>query len=327
MNVIGRSLVLGCLAFGLLAAAPLRAQEPYPSKPIRLVLGFAPGGISDVLGRALAQRLSTQLGQQVVVDNKPGAGGSIAANIVATAPNDGYTLWLQDMTSHAINATMYTKLPFDPITAFAPISLVAYTPLMIAVHPSQSARTVAELVAFLKANPQKHSYGSAGNGTPNHLAAELMLKQAGLKDIVHIPYKGSAPTVQALLANDVAFSFLSMPPAVAAVNSGQLVGLAVTSAARVGAAPNVPTMVEAGFPGFEMVVYTGILAPAGTPRPIIDKLNAEIAKAVASPEVLAVYKGIGAEAVTNSPAAFRAQMERDVAMYAPMIKASGAKID
>ncbi len=231
------------------------------------------------------------------------------------------------MTSHAINTTMYTKLPYDAITAFAPISLVAYTPLMIAVHPSQPTKSVQELIVFLKANPGKYSYGSAGNGTPNHLAAELMLKGAGLTDVVHIPYKGSAPTVQALLSNDVAFSFLSMPPAVASVSSGQLVGLAVTSRTRVGAAPNIPTMIEAGFLGFEMVVYTGILAPAGTPRPIIDKLNAEIAKAVAAPEILTVYKTIGAEVVTNSPEAFRAQMERDIAMFAPMIKASGAKID
>lgn len=247
MNVIGRIAVFCCLVLVSLAGTPSHAQEPYPSKPIRMILGFAPGGISDVLGRALAQRLSTQLGQQVVVDNKPGAGGSIAAALVASAPPDGYTIWLQDMTSHAINTTMYTKLTYEPIAAFAPISLVAWTPLMLAVHPSQPTRTVAELVAFLKANPSKYSYGSAGNGTPNHLAAELLLKRAGLTSIVHIPYKGSAPTVQALLANDVAFSFLSMPPAVAAVNGGQLVGLAVTSPTRVGAAPNVPTMIEAGF--------------------------------------------------------------------------------
>jgi tripartite-type tricarboxylate transporter receptor subunit TctC len=308
-------------------AAPVHAQDGYPNKPIHMILGFAPGGISDVLGRSLAQRLSSQLGQQVVVENKPGAGGSIAAAYVASAAPDGYTIWLQDMTSHAINATMYSKLTYDSVNAFAPISLVAWTPLMLAVHPSQPTKTVPELIAFLKANPDKYSYGSAGNATPNHLAAEMMLKGAGLSKVVHIPYKGSAPTVQALLSNDVSFAFLSMPPAVANVNNGQLVGLAITSKTRVGAVPNVPTMIEAGLPGFEMVVYTGILAPAGTPRAIIDRLNAEIAKALVSEDVKAVYKNIGAEAITSTPEELRTQMARDIATFAPMIKASGAKID
>jgi tripartite-type tricarboxylate transporter receptor subunit TctC len=311
----------------LLAAAPAAAQDAYPSKPIRLVLGFAPGGISDVLGRALAVRLSQTIGQQIIVENRPGAGGSLAAGFVAKSAPDGYTIWLQDMTSHAINQSLYSNLPYHPINDFAPITLVAYSPLMLAVHPSQPTHTVKELVEYLQTNKERRTYASAGNGTPNHLAAELLRKIAGISDLVHVPYKGSAPSVVALLGNEIAFSFLSMPPAVANVRNGKLRGLAVTSANRVSAVPNLPTMVESGYPDFELVVYTGVLAPAGTPAPIIARLNAELAKTVASDDVKNVYATIGAEGITDSPAEFRAMMEKDIAKYAPLVKASGARVD
>jgi len=327
MNTLRRGLVAAVAAMALAPMHVAHADETYPNKPIRLVLGFAPGGISDVLGRALAAEVSNSLGQQVVVDNRPGAGGSIAAALVAKAPNDGYTIWLQDMTSHAINASLYKNLTYDPVKDFTPITLVAYTPLMLAVHPSQPTNTVAELVNFLKSNPARRTYGSAGNGTPNHLAAEMLKNIAKVPDIVHVPFKGSSPTVTALLANDVAFSFLSMPPAVSNVSSGKLRGLAVTSAARVGAAPNVPTMIEAGYPGFEIVVYTGILAPAGTPQAIVDKVQAAFVKAVQSEKIKSVYAQIGAEGITNTPEAFRAHIDRELASYAALVKESGAKVD
>ena len=327
MNTLCRSLVAATLALGAAIAPSVHAQDAYPNKPIRLILGFAPGGISDVLGRALAAEMSNSIGQQIIVDNRPGAGGSIAAALVAKSPNDGYTIWLQDMTSHAINAALYTNLTFDPLKDFAPITLVAYTPLMLAVHPSQPTNTAQELVAYLKANPSRRTYGSAGNGTPNHLAAEMLKNIAGVNDVVHVPFKGSAPTVTALLANEVAYSFLSMPPAVSNVQAGKLRGLAVTSTARVAAAPNVPTMIEAGFPGFDIVVYTGILAPVGTPQPVLTKLNAEFAKAVQSDRIKGIYAQIGAEAITNTPEAFRTHMEKELAKYAVLVKASGAKVD
>ena len=314
------------LAVGITAGTPALAQDAYPNKSIRLILGFSPGGISDVLGRALAARLSTQLGQQIVVENRPGAGGSLAAGFVAKAPNDGYTIWLQDMTSHAINQSLYKGLPYHPVNDFAPISLVAYSPLMLATHPSQPTNSVKELVEYLKTNKERRTYATAGNGTPNHLAAEMLRNLAGLGELVHVPYKGSQPSVVALMGNEIAFSFLSMPPAVSGVKNGQLRGLAVTSAKRVSAVPEIPTMIESGFP-VELVVYTGVLAPAGTPAPIIQKLNAELARTVVADEVKKIYATIGAEAITNSPAEFKAMMESDIGKYGALVKAAGARID
>jgi tripartite-type tricarboxylate transporter receptor subunit TctC len=323
MSSLRRALVVLMLPF---AAGAALAQDAYPSKPIRLVLGFSPGGISDVLGRALAARLSQNVGQQIVVENRPGAGGSVAAGVIAKAPNDGYTIWLQDMTSHAINQSLYKDLPYHPVNDFAPISLVAYSPLMLAVHPSQPTQNVKELIEYLKANKDRRSYATAGNGTPNHLAAEMLRNIAGLAELVHVPYKGSQPSVLALMGNEVAFSFLSMPPAVSGVKNRQLRGLAVTSAKRVSAVPEIPTMLEAGYP-VELVVYTGVLAPAGTPAPIVAKLSAELAKAVVAEDVKKIYATIGAEAVTNSPAEFRAMMESDIKKYGALVKASGARVD
>ena len=324
MRTWSRALAALLAAF---CAATASAQDAYPNKPIRLILGFAPGGISDVLGRALAASLSRNIGQQVIVENRPGAGGSLAAGYVKGQAPDGYTIWLQDMTSHAINQSLYTSLPYHPINDFTPITLVAFSPLMLATHPSQPTKNVKELIEYLKANKDRRTYASAGNGTPNHLAAELLKNLAGLTELVHVPYKGSSPTLVALLSNEVAFSFMSMPPAVSNVKSGKLRGLAVTSTKRVAAAPDVPTMIESGIPNFEIVVYTGILGPAGLPAPIVAKLNSEFAKAVADEQTKTVYANIGAEGITNTPQAFRAMMEADIAKYAPMVKASGARID
>jgi tripartite-type tricarboxylate transporter receptor subunit TctC len=212
MNIASR------IAAALLLAAlqgAATAQDAYPSKPIRLVLSFDAGGISDVLGRALATKISGSIGQSMFVENRPGAGSTVAAAHVAGSAPDGYTVWLQDLTAHAINATLYRKLAFDPIKSYAPVTLVAYSPLMLTVHPSSPAETLGELVALLKANPSKSFYASAGNGTPNHISAELLKRAAGVPEVVHVPYKGRAPSVQAVLANEVNFSFISMPPTVA----------------------------------------------------------------------------------------------------------------
>ncbi len=327
MNMLCRSLIAISIALGATGPAFVQAQAQYPAKPIRLILSFEAGGISDVLGRTLAAKVSSSIGEQIVVENKPGAGSTLAANYVAKSAPDGYTIWLQDMTAQAINATMYRRLPYDSVKDFAPITLVAFSPLMLVVHPNQPAKTVGELVAFLKANSGKSTYASAGSGTANQIAAEILTRSAGVTDVVHVPYKGSTPSAQAVLANDVTFSFLSMPPSVANVKAGKMRGLAVTSARRVGAAPDVPTMMESGFPNFELVVYSGILAPAGTSPAIISKLNAEFAKAVASDDVKAVFARIGAEGLTNTPEAFRALMESDIRRLAPLVKASGASVD
>ena len=327
MKRVRRSLVTAIIAIGTLGAPALHAQDAYPSKPIRMILGFSAGGISDVLGRTLAQKISTSLGQQIVVENKPGAGGTVAADLVAKSPPDGYTIWLQDMTAHAINATMYKKLPYDSLKAFEPITLVAYTPLVLVVHPDQPAKNVQELVAFLKANQGKANYASAGSGTANQIAAELLKRTANVPDVTHVPYKGSTPSAQAVLANEVNFSFLSMPPAVSNINAGKMRGLGITSAKRVPALGDVPTMIESGFPGFELVVYSGILAPAGTPKPIIDKLHAEFVKAVQSDDVRQAFAKIGAEPMTMSPSELRAMMGKDIERLAPIVKASGATVD
>ena len=260
-------------------AGPTQAQIDYPTRAIRLVVAFPAGGISDVLARAIAAKMSTTIGQNVFVENKPGAGSTLAGDLIAKSAPDGHTIWLQDMTAHAINATLYAKLPYDSIRDFAPVTLVASTPLMLVVHPSTPARTLAELASYLKANAGKLSYGSSGNGTPPHLAGEMLKTMSGL-DVQHVPYKGSAPATLAILANEVVFTFSTMPPAVSNAKAGKLRAIAVTTAKRVGAMPDVPTMIEAGLSGFELVLFTGILAPPGTPASIVSKLNAEFAKEI-----------------------------------------------
>ena len=310
----------------LLAGAPAHAQADFPKQSIRMVVGFAPGGISDVLARAIAAKMSNNLGQTVLVDNKPGAGTTIAGDLVAKAAPDGYTVWLQDMTTHAINATLYPKLPYDSVKDFTPVALVASTPLMLVVHPSSPARTVKELAAQLKASPGKLSYGSSGNGTIIHLASEMLKTSQGL-DVVHVPYKGSNPATQAILANEVGFVFSTMPPAMANSKSGKLRALAVTTPKRVAAAPDVPTMAEAGIPNFEVVLYSGILGPKGMDPAVVRKLNAEFAKAVQSDEIKKVYENIGADAIAITPEALGDMMGKEIAKYAPVVKASGAKVE
>jgi tripartite-type tricarboxylate transporter receptor subunit TctC len=324
--------VAKCLAraafcgLALLAAGSALAQADYPRQPIRLVVGFAPGGISDVLARALAAKLSTQIGQAVIVENKPGAGTTIAGDFVAKAPPDGYTIWLQDTTTHAINATLYPKLPYESMRDFTPIALVASTPLMLVVHPSSPARSVRELAALIKAEPGKMSYGSSGNGTIIHLASEMLKTSQGL-DAAHIPYKGSSPATQAILANEVSFVFSTMPPAVSNVKAGKLRALAVTTPRRVAAAPDVPTMGEAGVPNFDVVLYSGILGPKGMDPAIVRKLNAEFARVLQSEDMKKVYENLGADPISVTPEAFGEMMARDIARYAPVVKASGAKVD
>lgn len=313
-------------ALGLLAGGAALAQSDYPRQPIRMIVGFAPGGISDVLARAIAVKVGQQLGQTVIVENKPGAGTTIAGELVAKAAPDGYTIWLQDITTHAINASLYPKLPYDTQRDFAPIAMVASTPLMLVVHPASPVRTVKDLAAQAKAEAGKMSYGSSGNGTIIHLASELLKSSQGM-DAVHIPYKGSGPATQAILANEVSFVFSTMPPAVSNVKAGKLRALAVTTPRRSAAAPDVPTMGEAGVPNFELTLYTGILGPKGMDPAVVRRLNGEFARALQSEEIRKVYENLGAEPVSISPEAMGELVGREVARYAPVVKASGAKVD
>jgi len=290
------------------------------------VVSFAAGGISDVLARALAIPLSKQLGQQVIVENKPGAGTTIAGDFIAKSPPDGYTIWLQDITTHAINATLYPKLPYDSTKDFSFIAMVASTPLMLVVHPSTPANNVRELVALLQANPGKYSYGSSGNGTIVHLASEMLKSAAGV-DVLHVPYKGSNPATAAILGGEVTFVFSTMPPAISNAKAGKLRALAVTTAKRVDPAPEIPTMSEAGVPNFEIVLYSGIMGPKGMDRALVRRLNSEFAKVVQVPEIRNVYEKIGADPLTMSPEAFEKATVAEIGKLAPVVKASGAKVD
>jgi tripartite-type tricarboxylate transporter receptor subunit TctC len=302
------------------------AQGDYPNKPVRLVVGFAAGGISDVLGRAIAIPLSKQLGQQVIVENKPGAGTTIAGDFTVKSAPDGHTLWLQDITTHAINANLYAKLPYDTIKDFTYVAMVASTPLMLVVHPSTPANNVRELIALLKANPGKYSYGSSGNGTIVHLSAEMLKSSAGV-DALHVPYKGSNPATAAILGGEVTFVFSTMPPAVSNVKAGKLRPLAVTTPKRSGAAPDVPTMIEAGLPNFEIVLYSGVLAPKAMDRGLVRRLNDEFARAVQAPEMQPVWQNIGADPIVMTSEAFEKATAAEIAKLGPVVKASGAKVD
>ena len=313
------------IVFALLCG-PAFGQSDYPNKPVRLVVSFPAGGISDVLARALAIPLTRQLGQQVIVENKPGAGTTIAADFIAKSPPDGYTIWLQDITTHAINVALYSKLPYDSVKDFSYIAMVASTPLMLVVHPSTQAANVRELIQLLKASPGKHTYGSSGNGTIVHLAAEMLKSAAGV-DALHVPYKGSNPATAAILGGEVTFVFSTMPPAISNAKAGKLRALGVTTAKRVGAAPEIPTMIEAGLRDFEIVLYSGILGPKGMDAALVRRINAEFAKVVQAPEIKNVYEKIGADPIAMSPAEFEKRSVAEIAKLGPVVKASGAKVD
>ncbi len=313
-------------ALCLTIAAPAAAQADYPNKPIRLVVGFAAGGISDVLARALAARLSVDLGQQVIVENKQGAGTTIASEFIAKAPPDGYTLFLQDITTHAINATLYQKLPYDSIKDFTTIGLVASTPLVLVVNSATPVRDLRELLALVKASPGKYSYASSGIGAITHLSGELMKTRGGI-DAVHGPYKGSAPATQAILGNEVTYTFSTMPPAVANVKAGKLRAIAVTTPKRSAAMPEVPTMIEAGMPGFDIVLYSGIIGPPGMNPALVRRINAIFAKVVADPAIRTVYGNIGADAIAEAPEFFADMLGKEIAKLGPVVRASGAKTE
>ena len=318
-----KQVVLALLA---LLCAPVYGQADYPNKPIRMVVGFAAGGISDVLGRAIVIPVSKQLGQQVIVENKPGAGTTIAGDFIVKSPPDGYTIWLQDITTHAINNTLYPKLPYDSLKDFSFIAMVASTPLMLVVHPTTPANNVRELIELLKSNPGKYSYGSSGNGTIVHLSAEMLKSVAGV-EVLHVPYKGSNPATQAILGGDVTFVFSTMPPAISNAKAGKLRALAVTTPRRVSAAPEVPTMMEAGVPNFDIVLYSGVLGPKGMDRAAVRRLNAEFARAAQAPEMKQVWQNIGADPIVMTPEEFEAATAREIAKLAPVVRASGAKLE
>jgi len=317
----------GMLAALCLLAAPLcGAQSSYPSKPVRLVVPFPAGGTTDILARAAAQKLSEAWGQQVIVDNRPGAGGNIGAELVAKAPPDGYTLLMGTVGTHAINSSLYSKMPYDHIKDFAPAVLVAGVPNVLVVNPSMPFNSVQDLIAYAKANPGKLNFASSGSGTSIHLSGELFKSLTGVQ-ITHVPYKGSAQALTDLLGGQVQLMFDNLPSSLAFIKAGKLRALAVTSTTRAAALPDVPTMVEAGVPGFEATAWFGILAPAGTPREAITRINTEIAKWLASPDAREKLSAQGAIAAGGSPEDFAKHIASETAKWARVVKESAAKVE
>jgi len=302
------------------------AQTDYPNKPVRLIIGFPPGGSTDIVGRITALKLGERLGQQVIVDNRGGAGGTIGADIAAKAAPDGYTLTVGTTSTHAVAAGAYSKLPYDPVRHFAPVSLVAITPYLLVVNPQVPANTLSEFVALAKSQPGKLNYASAGNGSTTHLAME-MLKDAAKMDLVHIPYKGNAPADVAILANEVQAVFGSMPALLQNVKANKVRALAVGTARRSPALPDVATVAELGYPGFEAALWLGILAPAGTPQPVIERLNRELTAIVATADFRTLMDKNGAEPISNTPEQFAAMIRAEVDRYTRVVKAVGIKLD
>jgi tripartite-type tricarboxylate transporter receptor subunit TctC len=312
--------------FALTGTSEGAPAQTYPDKPIRLVVPFPAGGTTDILARAVGQKLGEHLGQQVVVDNKPGAGGNIGSDIVAKSAPDGYTLVMGTVGTHAINASLYKKMPYDHIKDFVPVSLVALVPNILVVHPSVPANSVKELIAYAKANPGKLNFASSGNGTSIHLSGELFKTTAGV-EMTHVPYKGSAPAVTDLLGGQVQLMFDNMPSALPHVKAGKLKALGVTTAKRFPAAPDIPAIAEAGVPGYEASSWFGVLAPAGTPKEIVNKLSSEIAKILQTPEIKERLLSQGAEPVGNTPDQFAAFIKAETAKWAKVVKESGATVD
>ena len=315
----------GAGALIALVAAVTWAQ-PFPTRPIRIVVPFPAGGTTDVLARAAAQKLSESLGQPAVVDNRPGAGGNIGAELVAKAPPDGYTLLMGTVGTHAINPSLYPRMPYDHVRDFAPVILVAGVPNVLVINPALPVNSVAELLAYAKANPGKLNFASSGNGTSIHLSGELFKTMTGVQ-MAHVPYKGSAPALQDLMGGSVQLMFDNLPSSLALIKAGKLKALAVTSLARAAALPDVPTLAESGLPGFEASSWFGLLAPAGTPQPVIAKVNSEVAKWLASPEAKEKLLAQGAIAAGGTPEDFARHIAAETAKWQKVVKESGAKID
>ncbi|MBK6336450.1 MAG: tripartite tricarboxylate transporter substrate binding protein [Betaproteobacteria bacterium] len=329
MNPLRRTLaILPAIALSLatLAAVGFAHAQAFPQKPVRLVVPFPPGGPIDTVARAIAQKLTEAWGQTVVVDNRPGAGGNIGADLVAKAAPDGYTVVMGALSTHAVNPSLYPKMPYDAVKDFAPISLVAVTPNVLVVNPSLPVATAREFIAYARANPGKLAFGSGSNGSAGHLAGELFKVDAGV-DMLHVPFKGAAPAMQALLAGDTQLMFDNLASATAQVKAGKLKALAVTTARRSKLAPDLPTLAEAGLPGFDISTWFGLLAPAGTPADVVARWNAEVTRILNSTEMRERMTALGAEPAPDTPAEFARFIAGETAKYARIVKLSGAKLD
>ena len=316
------NLVAAC---ALVFTAALSHAQPYPAKPIRMILAFPPGGPTDIVARVLAQKLTEQMGQQVIVDNKPGAGGNIGAELAARAPNDGYTMFY-NTSAIVINPALYGKASYDTLKDFVPVALTAAIPMVLVVHPSLPARNMKEFVDLVKSKPGQMSYSSSGTGTITHLASAMLTAQMGL-NAVHIPYKGSAPGLVDLAAGQTQFMTDTINTAIAYIKDGRMRAIAVTSAKRSSVLPDLPTFHEAGLTGFDAAAWQGVVLPAGAPSEVVTKLNAEITKALQDAAVRARLAGQGADVYGSTPAEYGAYIRAEMPRWAKIIKESGAKAD
>jgi tripartite-type tricarboxylate transporter receptor subunit TctC len=321
MRTIARSIA----GLALAALAGAAASQDYPNKTIRMIVPFAAGGPTDVIARTIAQKLTESWGQPVVIDNRGGAGGNLGTDIAAKAAPDGYTV-VMVIVGHAINASLYSKLPYDPVKDFAPVSPTGAATIVLVAHPSLQAKTVKELTALAKSKPGKINWGSPGTGTPHHLAGEMFKTLTGI-DMVHIPYKGAAPAIVDLLGGQVSLAFVSLPAALPHIRAGKLTAIGTSGAQRSAVAPDVATIAEAGFPGYELENWYGLLAPAGTPRTVVTKLNGEVVKILQAPDVKERLNSQGFEIRTSTPEKFAAYIKSEIVKWAKIVKDSGAKVD
>jgi tripartite-type tricarboxylate transporter receptor subunit TctC len=311
-------------ALVLLALASTADAQSWPAKPIRIISPYPPAGANDLLARIIAPKLSEQLGQPVVVENRAGATGNIGAELVAKAPADGYTLLMGQAGNLTINISLMAKIPFDPVRDFSPVTMVASTPNVLVVHPSLPVRTVKDLIALAKAKPGQINYATSGIGSPGHLAAELLNKSAGIR-LVHIPYKGAAPALLDVVAGNAHLYFTSAVSAQPFIPSGRLRMVAVASAKRSPSLPEVPTVAEAGFPEFDVSSWWGVVAPASTPREVVMRLQTEIHRVIALPEIRAKLAEQGLDIATNTPEQFAAYIKSETAKWAKLIREVGVK--
>ena len=318
--------VLAAAALVAVAPVALHAAEPFPGKQIRFVVPYPPGGPLDTVARLLGQKVSASVKHPVVIDNVPGAGGNIGAGTVARAAPDGYTILMGAVATHAINPTLYPTIPYNAEKDFVAVTQVASTPNVLVVNPALEAATVAEFVKLAKSRPGKLNFGSGSTGSAGHLAGELFKSMAGV-DMAHIPYKGAAAAMQDLIGGRVDLMFDNFASSAAQVKAGRVRALAVTTAKRSALAPELPTIAESGLPGFDVSTWFGIFVPAGTPRPVVDRLHDEFVKALAAPDVREKMLNLGAEPVGNTPEEFAAYVRSEAAKYAKLVKASGAKVD
>jgi tripartite-type tricarboxylate transporter receptor subunit TctC len=313
------------IAVAALAAAFTSVQaQDFPTRPITLVIPFAPGGSTTIVGRGVAEKMSTLLGEKIIVDNRPGAGGTVGTRAVAKSEPDGYTLVLGYTGTLAIGPSLYKNVGYDPRKDFAPIGMIGNAPNSLVVNPSFPAKTLAELIAYAKANPGTVNFGSAGAGTASHITGEYFARAAGIT-LVHIPYKGTGPALTDLLGGHIPMAFAPIPASHTNVTAGKLRALAVTSTQRSGLLPDVPTIAESGLPGFDASLYYGLAAPAGTPRPIIDKLNKALRDALASDEVKRQLGNDGTDITPGSPEDYAALIDKDEKKWAQLVKASGVE--